>query len=87
MTKGPKGVEQGRGFADSGKSKTNMGTRRMSDWGNLVGQLWVSPVASNNRDFKLESPECPTQSKGHDIFLGEITFGGRGIWDWDIERK
>ena len=55
-----------------------MGTRRMSDWGNLVGQLWVSPVASNNRDFKLESPECPTQSKGHDIFLGRDYCWGAG---------
>ena len=56
----------------------------MSDWGNLVGQLWVSPVASNNRDFKLESPECPTQSKGHDIFLGRDYCWGAGDLGWDL---
>ena len=56
----------------------------MSDWGNLVGQLWVSPVASNNRDFKLESPECPTQSKGHDICLGRDYCWGAGDLGFDL---
>ena len=82
MTKGPKGVEQGRGYANSGKRKTNMGTRRMSDWGNLVGQLWVSPVASNNRDFNWKAQNAQHKVKAMISFWGEITVGGRGIWDW-----
>ena len=82
MTKGPKGVEQGRGFANSGKRKTNMGTRRMSDWGILWGSFGflLSPQITETSNWKAQNAQHKV--KAMISFWGEITFGGRGIWDW-----